>query len=130
MSNALDPERAVSILSAVQDENLFNILKSQVVKDFSRAGVNEMEFLVSASENPSELFTRIEEGMYVLIKEHFDQYLNLMYAVDVPEQIFKQVQAEDAVDAARQSAVILIVREWQKVCLRMGLDARLPDRKE
>ena len=50
--------------------------------------------------------------------ERFDQYLNLMYAIDVPEREFKGINVTDAVEVATQVTFLLLRREWKKIEFR------------
>ena len=50
--------------------------------------------------------------------EHFSEYLNLLYVVDVPESQFKQIEITDAVEVADQMTFLILKREYQKVWYR------------
>ncbi len=106
----LDHARACGKLSA---------LLSQLRRDYQRANV---PFPIRggdlASAGPEALFQELREGIYLLLMERFDQYLNLMYAADVPERAFSGLQPQDAVEAAGEVAFLLLKREWQKLGYR------------
>ena len=94
-------------------------LLSQLRRDYQRANIPfpiREDHLASAR---SEILSQeLEENLYLLLMERFDQYLNLMYAADVPERAFRSVQPRDAVEAAREVAFLLLKREWQKLGYR------------
>jgi hypothetical protein len=106
----LDHARACGKLSA---------LLTQLRRDYQRANIpfpiREHDL---ASARPEALLQELRESLYLLLMERFDQYLNLMYAADVPERAFRGVQPVDAVEAAGEVAFLLLKREWQKLGYR------------
>ena len=50
--------------------------------------------------------------------EHFAEYLNLLYIVDVPEREFQYIEVTDAVEVADQVTFLILKREYQKVWYR------------
>jgi len=98
-----------------------NLLLSQLKKDYQRANVSfPLRQIGSGDPDPRKLLQALRESLYVLLMERFDQYLNLMYAADVPEREFREVQGTDAVEVAAQVTFILLKREWKKVEFRTG----------
>ena len=126
MSASLDSNKIIALLEYARNQNRLKTLENQIQKDFSRAGISVLSSDMFMCGQPIECFNTVTERLYRLIMEDFDGYLNLMYAADVPEKAFEQVEASDSVDAARQSAIVLIEREWEKVCTRLGVDASIP----
>ena len=107
---------AYDLLEYARESGRLDLLYSQLKKDFERANVSFPSQIFEAAEPDSrELFQALRESLYVLLMENFDQYLNLMYAVDVPEREFKSVQGADAVEVATQVTFILLKREWKKI---------------
>lgn len=104
------------VLNKAKTSGLLTALMLQLQKDYGRAG---LDFPISESQlligEVPVIFTNVKEDIYVLLMEHFDQYLNLMYAVDIPEREFQRVDPADAVEAAEQLSVIILKREWQKI---------------
>jgi hypothetical protein len=47
--------------------------------------------------------------------ERFDEYLNLLYVIDVPEHTLRQIDAMDAVEVAEQASFFVLERELKKV---------------
>ena len=91
-------------------------LLSQLKKDDERAnGPFPLQTPFALELDSGQILQSIRESLYVLLMEHFDQYLNLMYAADVPERVFKSVQGSDAVEVAAQVTSILLKREWKKI---------------
>ena len=88
----------------------------QLQKDYGRAGLDfpipEKHLL---AEDIPEIFSTLKEGIYRLLMEYFDQYLNLMYAVDIPEREFQGIDPADTVEASHQLSGLILKREWQKI---------------
>ena len=94
---------------------LFPLL-SQLKKDYERANVPfPIQQTQTGDLNTGEILQSLRESLYLLLMERFDQYLNLMYAADVPEREFRAVEATDAVEVASQVTFILLKREWKKI---------------
>lgn len=107
------------LLEFARNSGKLNLLLSQLQKDYERANVSFPLQTTSAVELDSgEILQALRESLYVLLMEHFDQYLNLMYAADVPERVFKSVKGSDAVEVAAQVTNILLKREWKKIEFR------------
>lgn len=114
--NFTDP---LELLDHAWKSGRLGLLLSQLQKDYERANVSFplQEGNLSAPDC-GRLFQALRESLYFLLMERFDQYLNLMYAADVPESEFKGVQVTDAVEVATQVAFLLLKREWKKVEFR------------
>ena len=110
---------AYDLLQKARNSGKLDLLLSQLQKDFGRANVSFPLQIPEAVEwDPAEILQALRESLYVLLMEHFDRYLNLMYAADIPEREFKSVQGTDAVEVATQVATVLLKREWKKIELR------------
>lgn len=116
-------DRAETLLAHAGETGLRTALLAQLRKDFERASVpfplREMPLEIPTD---SEWVQALRESLYLLLMERFDSYLNLMYAADVPEREFRELKVTDAVDVARQVVLVLLHREWQKVCTRSAFD--------
>jgi hypothetical protein len=126
-----DFDTAETLLAYAGELGLRAALLAQVRKDFERASVPFPKVSPgSKGEGTDREWVRgLEESLYRLLMEHFDGYLNLMYAADVPEREFRSLQLTDAVDVARQVVVLLLRREWQKVWIRATYDSGGPPQK-
>lgn len=109
-------ENSLSLLQGASAKTLYKALVRQLIKDFSRANIASSfrEEMV-----PEELLSALKEKLYVLLLEDFQDYLNLMYLIDVPERAFKNLEFTDAVEAAEQLSFLILRREWQKVWLKV-----------
>ncbi|WP_243396978.1 hypothetical protein [Flagellimonas pacifica] len=102
----------MEILQSAQEELLYNKLLQQITKDFTLANV---ELKISEGIEPTQLKAVLREKIYFLLLEKFQEYLNLLYVVDIPEKQMKKIHSVDAVDAATEVCFLILKREWQKV---------------
>ena len=116
---------SASILMASRKAGLRNKLLRQIAKDYDRAGL-ELPFSGDAGGSfPSdeEVLEQLKISIYRLLMERFDAYMNLMYAADVRESSFREIEADDPVAAAEEVVFIYLRRQWQKVSLRAKYDS-------
>lgn len=113
---ALDFLDSISLLQKAKDENLYEKLVAQVQKDFALANIDIDTF--SETITFTELKTILHEKIYRLILEKFTDYLNLLYVIDVPEKVFKEIRVTDVVEVAEQVTFLVLKRELQKVRLK------------
>ncbi len=100
------------ILEVAQKELLYEKLLLQIKKDFELANAG-LKFNMDIK--PNELKSILHEKIYFLMLEKFQEYLNLLYVVDIPESAVKEIQATDVVDVSEEVCFLLLKREWQKV---------------
>lgn len=103
---------SLELLEAVQREQLYQKLIQQIKKDFDLANI---AIEIPSEITPAALKSVVHEKLYVLLVERFDQYLNLLYVIDISEREVKNIQAMDAVDVTAEVTFLLLKREWQKV---------------
>ena len=106
---------STELIQSATKNKLYLKMVAQLEKDFGLANI-PMEFSVDLE--PMELKTVLHEKIYVLILEKFSDYLNLLYIVDVPEKVVKNIVATDVVEVAEQVSFLILKREFQKVWLR------------
>ena len=98
--------------------NLYKKLIAQLNKDLLFANIN-LEF--DEETLPSSLKLILHETVYKLIQEKFNDYLNLLYIVDVSEEKIKQLDGSDAIQLSEQVIFLILKREWQKVWFKNKL---------
>lgn len=101
-----------TLFEVAHQEELYPDLVAQLRKDFALANV-ALDFEVSISA--SRLQELLREKIYHLIMERFDEYLHLLYIIDVPERTFKDLRMTDVVEVADQMTLFVLQRELQKV---------------
>ncbi|WP_240042749.1 hypothetical protein [Maribacter aurantiacus] len=104
--------KVLELLQRSQEEGLYLDLLQQLQKDFLLANCNIKLEVAISFQNLSVL---VKEKLYVLLMERFDEYLNLLYVIDVPEHELRQIDAMDAVEVAEQVSFFVLERELQKV---------------
>ncbi|WP_027078174.1 hypothetical protein [Maribacter antarcticus] len=104
-----------SVMKYTQSRGLYNALVAQVNRDFTRVN---LKLAFGLNPQPKELQTVIREKIYLLLMERFSEYLNVMYAVDIPERAFKNLEIKDTVDVAEQVTFLILKRELQKLELK------------
>jgi hypothetical protein len=108
----LNFENSEALLDEVHDLQLLEFFVMQLEKDFALANVT---IQLLKNHDGKDLVNRLKEKVYFLIMESFDQYLNLLYVIDVPEKEFKTIDGTDAVEVAEQVTFLILKREFQKV---------------
>ncbi|MCK0160794.1 hypothetical protein [Allomuricauda sp. F6463D] len=105
-------DTSLELLEIVRQKQLYPKLLKQIKKDFDLANVP-----ISISEDiyPEELKSTIHEKIYYLIMEKFQDYLNLLYVVDISEKEVKKIPPSDVLEISAEVSFLLLKREWQKV---------------
>jgi len=103
------------LLKKVNESHLYQKLVIQLQKDFDRVSI---PIAIPERATPNQLETVLNEKIYFLLMERFSEYLNLLYAIDIPESIFKNIKVTDAVDVSKQVTFVILKREFEKVRLR------------
>lgn len=119
MSDSIDKlpefENSLSLLQGASAKTLYKALVNQLSRDFNRANIPAT---FQEDMSPEELLSSLKEKIYVLLLENFQDYLNLMYLIDVPESAFRKLELTDAVEVSEQLSFLILRREWQKVWLK------------
>ncbi|MFA9192069.1 hypothetical protein AAGV28_11885 [Flavobacterium sp. FZUC8N2.13] len=103
------------LFEEAQKESLYLKLIEQINKDFNLANEG-VDFPLSIS--PDDLKIQLHEKVYRLIQYKFAEYLNLLYVIDVSEEVIKKLDGSDLVILAEDVAFLILKREWQKVWFR------------
>jgi len=99
-------------LSDIGDIKLYKNLILQVKKDFELTGLN---IDIDAKTLPNDLIENISKELYNLISYKFDTYMQLLYRIDLSEQLMQFDAIESAEVLAEKATLQLLKREWQKV---------------
>ena len=103
---------SASLLANAEENNLYVQIVAQLEKDFALANIAlELPFKVS----PKNLITILHQKVYHLMMERFTEYLNLLYIIDVPEKMIKEIKAIDIVEISNEVSFLILKREFQKV---------------
>ena len=105
-------ESSQELLHKVKTLDLYEKLVLQIEKDFLRANI---DIKIGASMSGIELEEKIQEKLYVLLLERFDEYLNLLYVIDISENNLEYIRTSDVVEVSKQMCFFILKREFQKV---------------
>lgn len=102
----------IEVFSKIENENLLPKLIEQLNKDFQLANINEQlaPELVIAEVNAA-----LNKILYSLMTKQYDDYLNLLYRIDVSEKELTLIKGIDLKDNLNEIAFLIIKREFQKV---------------
>ncbi|MCF6168437.1 hypothetical protein [Lutibacter sp.] len=102
----------LELLDKVIDENLYQNLIIQLNKDFQLSNLNESFEL---SSEPNQLKKTLATILLKLITKQYDDYLNLLYRIDVSEKELLTVSSNNLDVTVEQITYIILKREYQKV---------------
>ena len=111
------PQNYLELLKLVKTENLLVKLIEQLNKDFQLSGVSknyERTFTIE------ELNKELTETILNLIQFKYDDYLNVMYRVDVSEKDLATITNNDLVTTVNQISFLILKREFQKAWLKQN----------
>ncbi|MBQ0736236.1 hypothetical protein [Aquimarina celericrescens] len=103
------------LFSEVSKTDLYPKLLDQLQKDLHRAGVDHK---IDPKITSSDLVRELNSLLYDTLQNAFNDYLNLLYAVDVSETELRNFKSEKIEDIASYTTYLILKREWKKVWLR------------
>jgi len=106
---------SILVLRKAQEEDRYTKLIVQLLKDFRLANI-PVDFTILTT--PEDFKRVVHEKIYYLLMEKGNEYLNLIYVVDVPEKELKKSVDLDPVDLAEKVTFLVLLRELQKVRLK------------
>ncbi len=106
------PANTERFISELNQNVLYPQLIRQINKDFSLTGV-----AMDLNEDclPRDLINTVSESVYQLVQYNFDTFMQLLYRVDVSEQIMSRDSVDTAENITQKATLEIIKREWQKV---------------
>lgn len=105
-------DNSTELLQLSVKNALLDKLRLQIEKDFTLANV---PLTIPVNFESRSFIAVIREKVYYLLMEHFAEYLNLMYIIDVPEKEFQHIAVTNTVEVADQVTFLILKREYQKV---------------
>ena len=109
------PESFEALINESQKAELYHKLIIQLNKDLALANL-DLEF--SEEILPESLKYLLHEAVFDLIQNRFENYLNLLYIIDVSENKVKALDGSDILKLSEQVSFLIPQREWQKVALK------------
>ena len=115
----LSAKNTGELLNVIAIENLYVQLIAQLNKDFQLANVaGSFDFKASPAQLKKELFAILLN----LISNQYDDYLNLLYRIDVPESELAKLKQYNLTASIEEIAYLVLKREYQKVWFKHNFD--------
>ncbi len=117
MSEKFDIILVRDLLDEVSEFDLYPQLVLQLQKDINRAGI---EYTINPEIKAKDLVRAVQELLLDRLQNEFNEYMNLLYAVDVSEAAMRNFESEKIDDIAAYATYLILKREWKKVWLRFN----------
>jgi hypothetical protein len=115
----LPAKNTEELLNSITIQNLYVQLIAQLNKDFQLANVaGSFDFKLSPFQLKQELFAILLN----LINNQYDDYLNLLYRIDVPESELAKLKNDNLAVSIEEIAYLVLKRECQKVWFKHNFD--------
>ncbi|MDF1518707.1 MAG: hypothetical protein RQ864_13045 [Lutibacter sp.] len=115
----LPAKNTEELLNAIAIEDLYVQLIAQLNKDFQLANVaGSFDFKASPAQLKNELFAILLN----LINNQYDDYLNLLYRIDVPENELAKLKNDNLTTSIEEITYLVLKREYQKVWFKQNFD--------
>jgi hypothetical protein len=115
----LPAKNTEELLISIAVENLYVQLIEQLNKDFQLANVAG-SFDLNAS--PVQLKNELFAILLNLITKQYDDYLNLLYRIDVPESELAKLINDNLTTSIEEITYLVLKREYQKVWFKQNFD--------
>ncbi len=106
------PTSFENLVDRSQSTNLYPKLVAQLNKDLRLAN-QDLQFDLEVL--PTSLKYMLHELIFDLIQNHFREYLNLLYVVDVSEKKVRELDTSEPDKLAEQVTFLVLQRIWLKV---------------
>ena len=115
----LPAKNTEELLNSIEVENLYEHLIEQLNKDFQMTNLTvSFEIGISPVQLKKELFAILLN----LITKQYDDYLNLLYRIDVPESELGKLINENLTTSIEEITYLVLKREYQKVWFKHNFD--------
>ena len=113
-------ENTTDLKNQFSNEELFQVFKEQISKDFSLTGIDIDKNLLTF--NPKELYQYIQEEITYLIDNNFEKLLSLLYRIDIPEdKIIHCIKSTGQNQDIYSNITFLILKRiWIKIWYRFN----------
>ncbi len=115
----LTAKNSLELLESIEVENFYLRLIEQLNKDFQMANVTGT---FDITNSPIQLKKRLFEVLLNLITKQYDDYLNLLYRIDVPESELAKLNNDNLTTSIEEITYLVLKREYQKVWLKHNFD--------
>lgn len=112
-------KNSLELLKSIEVENLYVRLIEQLNKDFQLANV-AVSF--DTTNSPVQLKKQLFAILLNLITNQYDDYLNLLYRIDVPESELAKLLNDNLTSSMEEITYLVLKREYQKVWFKQNFD--------
>lgn len=112
-------KNSLELLKSIEVENLYVRLIEQLNKDFQLANV-AVSF--DTTNSPVQLKKQLFAVLLNLITNQYDDYLNLLYRIDVPESELAKLLNDNLTSSMEEITYLVLKREYQKVWFKQNFD--------
>ena len=112
-------KNSLELLKSIEVENLYVRLIEQLNKDFQLANV-AVSF--ATTNSPVQLKKQLFAVLLNLITNQYDDYLNLLYRIDVPESELAKLLNDNLTSSMEEITYLVLKREYQKVWFKQNFD--------
>ena len=113
------PKNTSELIVAISTDEIISAMIQQLNKDFQLCNLRiafKLDLL------PSELFKKLSQDILVLITNQYDDYLNLLYRIDISETELLQLKNSNSEQTSDQITFLILKRVYQKVWLKRYFD--------
>jgi hypothetical protein len=114
----LPSQNTIELLDLVKGENLYPHLIQQLNKDFL---LTNLSIKFNPEATPVDLKKSLQGILLQLITNQYDDYLNLMYRIDISETALLKIKGAHLSTVIEQITFEVLKREYQKVWLKNRL---------
>ena len=114
----LPSQSATELLDLVKGEKLYTQLIQQLNKDFLLTNLNTK---FEPNCTPANLKKSLHDVLLQLITNQYDDYLNLMYRIDIAERELLKIKNDNLTEIVEQLIFVILKREYQKVWFKNRL---------
>jgi hypothetical protein len=114
----LPTQNTLELLQKVESKNLYQNLIKQINKDFQLSNLNNC---FEQTLTPLQLKESLSKVVQLMMTTTYDDYLNFMYRVDVPEKELLEIKSDNLEKVIAQITFLILKREYQKIWFKSKL---------
>ena len=113
------PKNSTELIKAIATYDIISALVQQLNKDFKLCN---LKISYKTDLLPLELYKKLSRDIWVLFTMQYDDYLNLMYRIDISEAELLQIKNSNSDQISDQISFLILKRVYQKVWLKRNFD--------
>ena len=113
------PKNTTELIKAISTDEIISALVSQLNKDFQLCN---LKIAYKPDLTPFELYKKLSQDIWILFTNQYDDYLNLLYRIDISEAELLQIKNSNSDQISNQISFLILKRVYQKVWLKRNFD--------